>query len=179
MGGGCWPCPTEAGLVGWQQGIPLWASSAMATQFLNVHSSVSSHISHWNALKFMAQIRNLSLIKYFDCILAFLLVSLIFSDLWIIVNFPACWNSCINMVLRVAVIYKSTYLLEKNVPPFAHSAYLFAIMHQRSVISIILAKNSSLLLIVWNNLKACGAYSFVWFPAHSNCLKKHIYKRNA
>lgn len=52
------------------------------------------------------------------------------------------------MVLRVGVIYKSTYLLEKNVPPFAPLACSFAIMHQRSVISIIISKNSSLLLIV-------------------------------
>lgn len=56
----------------------------------------------------------------------------------------------------------------------------FAIVHQRSVISVIISDNSSLLLIVWNNLKASGSYFFGWFPAHSNTeelFQVHIMKK--
>lgn len=47
----------------------------------------------------------------------------------------------------------------------------FAIVHQRSMFSVIISENSSLLLIVWNDLKASGSFSFGWFPAHSNTEK--------
>lgn len=52
------------------------------------------------------------------------------------------------MILRVGVIWKSTYLPEKNLPPFAPLVGSYAIVHQRSVISVIISENSSLLLIV-------------------------------
>lgn len=126
-------------------------------------------------------IQNHSLIKYFDCILAFLLVPLIF-----LVDY--CGLSKVLFVEIVVWIWSSEWVLfrkvlifqKKPLPSFAPLVSSFAIVHQRSVISVIISENSSLLLIVWNNLKASGSYSFGWSPAHSNTeelFQVHINKK--